>query len=334
MKTDPLIINLAPTGMVPTRAMTPDVPLQPEEIVAEALTAAELGASMVHIHARDADGRPAWQRDIYARIISGIRERRPDLVICVSTSGRDFPEFDKRSDVLGLTGDLRPDMASLTLSSMNFARQASVNTPDMVRALAENMLANGIRPEFEVFDLGMVNYLGYLVDKLAIEGPCYVNLLVGGLASAQDDLLSIAALAAQLPHGSIWSLAGLGAAQVSTPAIAVSAAHGVRIGLEDYLWLDRQRRCLATNTDLIRRVLRLARLVDRPIMSPGALRSRLGQTVGNVSAVGNDANSELWFCDACASLTSSPNAQAVVRLGGGSPTVSTPPPPESWPAIL
>jgi 3-keto-5-aminohexanoate cleavage enzyme len=113
MNTDPLIINLAPTGMVPTRAMTPHVPLQPEEIVAEALAAAELGASMVHIHARDADGRPAWQRDAYARIISGVRERRPDLVICVSTSGRDFPEFDKRSDVLGLTGDLRPDMASL-----------------------------------------------------------------------------------------------------------------------------------------------------------------------------------------------------------------------------
>jgi 3-keto-5-aminohexanoate cleavage enzyme len=189
-------------------------------------------------------------------------------------------------------------MASLTLSSMTFARQASVNAPDMVRALAENMLANGIRPEFEVFDLGMVNYLAYLVDKLGMEGPCYVNLLVGGLVSAQDDLLSIAALAAQLPQGSIWSLAGLGAEQVSASAIAVSAAHGVRVGLEDYLWLDRDRRQLASNADLVRRVLRLARLVDRPIMSPGALRARLGLTVGNVSAAGNDANSKFWFCDA------------------------------------
>jgi 3-keto-5-aminohexanoate cleavage enzyme len=313
MKTEPLIINLAPTGMVPTRAMTPHVPLQPEEIVAESLAAAELGASIVHIHARDASGSPAWQRDIYGRIISGVRERRPDLVICVSTSGCDFPEFDKRSDVLDLDDDLKPDMASLTLSSMNFARQANVNAPDMVRALAENMLANGIRPEFEVFDLGMVNYMAYLVDKLGIPGPHYVNLLVGGVASAQDDLLSVATLAAGLPQGSLWSLAGLGAAQVSTPAIAVSAAHGVRVGLEDYLWLDRDRRQLATNADLIRRVLRLARLVDRPIMTPGALRARLGLPDASEHAPRNAAV-PLRLCSACSSPALSFETPIVVCL--------------------
>jgi 3-keto-5-aminohexanoate cleavage enzyme len=329
MKTEPLIINLAPTGAVPTRSMTPYVPLQPDEIVAEALAAAELGASMVHLHARDKDGRPAWQRDIYARIISGVRERRPDLVICVSTSGSNFPEFDKRSDVLDLEGDLAPDMASLTLSSMNFAKQANVNAPDMVRALAENMLANGIRPEFEVFDLGMVNYLAHLVDKLGIPGPHYVNLLVGGLASAQDDLLSVAALSSQLPPNSLWTLTGLGAAQVSTPAIAASAAHGVRVGLEDYLWLDRDRRQLATNADLIRRVLRLARLVDRPIMTPGGLRARLGLTKAETTQAQNDASPGRPQYGACVSPILEPDSEASVRLSRNSPTAD-----QNWNAAL
>jgi 3-keto-5-aminohexanoate cleavage enzyme len=216
---------------------------------------------------------------------------------------------------------------------MNFAKQASVNTPDMVRALAENMLENGIRPEFEVFDLGMVHYLAYLVDKLGMEGPCYVNLLVGGLASAQDDLLSIATLAAQLPKGSIWSLAGLGAAQVSTPAIAVSAAHGVRVGLEDYLWLDRDRRQLATNADLIRRVLRLARLVDRPIMTPGALRARLGLPGAGEQAPRNGVV-RLRLCSACASPALSFESPAVVCLDCDGSLTDTPHPVEGWSAVL
>jgi 3-keto-5-aminohexanoate cleavage enzyme len=224
-------------------------------------------------------------------------------------------------------------MASLTLSSMNFARQASVNTPDMVRTLAENMLANGIRPEFEVFDLGMVNYLGYLVEKLGMEGPCYVNLLVGGLASAQDDLLSIAALAAQLPRGSVWSLGGLGAAQVSTPTIAVSAAHGVRVGLEDYLWLDRDRRQLATNADLIRRVLRLARLVDRPIMTPGALRARLGLPGAGEQAPRNGV-ATLRLCSACSSPALSFEPHAAVCLDCGAPSADAPSLGDGWSAVL
>ena len=128
-----LLLNLAPTGMVPTRQMSPWVPISPEEIIADAVAAAAMGVNIVHIHARDDAGVPTYRKDVYARIIGGIREKCPDLIICVSLSGRTFGSFEERSDPLRLTGDVAPDMASLTLSSMNFAKVESVNSPDMIR---------------------------------------------------------------------------------------------------------------------------------------------------------------------------------------------------------
>ena len=157
MHEQPLIINLAPTGMVPTRDMNRHVPITPREIVADVLAAAAIGIAMVHIHARDEDGEPTTDRETFARIIGGIREEREDLVICATTSGRNGASIDQRLEVLDLPEDLRPDMASLTLSSLNFSRQASVNAPDTIRALAERMAERGVKPELEAFDLGMVN---------------------------------------------------------------------------------------------------------------------------------------------------------------------------------
>lgn len=119
----PLILNFAPTGMVPSRQMTPHLPVQPCEIIAAVGRAARIGISMVHLHARDKQGLPTYRKEIYAEIISGIRAETPDLVIGVSCSGRDFPAFAQRSEVLMLDGDLKPVFASLTPSSLNFARR-------------------------------------------------------------------------------------------------------------------------------------------------------------------------------------------------------------------
>ena len=111
------LLNFAPTGMIPTKDMTPMVPIRPVEIVEQVLEAADLGANMIHLHARDPiDGKPTYRKEIYAEIIAGIREKNRDLVLCVSTSGRDFPGFEERSQCLDLKAELKPDMGSLTLS--------------------------------------------------------------------------------------------------------------------------------------------------------------------------------------------------------------------------
>ncbi|MDE0805138.1 MAG: 3-keto-5-aminohexanoate cleavage protein [Acidimicrobiales bacterium] len=270
-----LLVNLAPTGVIPTRSTSDAVPLTPTEVVADVLACAERGLTTVHLHARDDDGRPTWRPEPYAEMIEGIRSERPDLVIGVSCSGRSVPEIDKRAAVLDLPDDLRPDMASLTLSSLNFARSASVNAPDTVRGLAERMNDRGIIPELEVFDLGMVNYAKYLIGRGVLRPPHLFNLFFGNVAGAQAELLDIAAMVQSLPDDSLWSGAGIGSAQLPVHAIAIAVGDGVRVGLEDALHLDPERQTPASNLTLLERVHRLAAVHGRAIMTPNELRARL-----------------------------------------------------------
>ncbi len=273
-----LIINFCPTGMVPTRDMTPHVPLTPTEIIADVRDCIDAGANLVHLHARDERGVPHFSREIYARQIAGIREHSHDITICVSLSGRNFGEFDQRADPLKLKGDLRPDMGSLTLSSLNFTGQPSINSPDMVRRLAGAMQERGIKPELEVFDVGMVNFANVLIDKGLLEPPFYFNILLGNIASAQATPAQLAAILSALPQGSIWCLAGIGRQQLTANTLGLLLGDGVRVGLEDNIWYDGARTGLASNRDLLDRVVQLAGLLERQVATPAEVRQRLGIT--------------------------------------------------------
>jgi 3-keto-5-aminohexanoate cleavage enzyme len=228
-KNNDLIVNLAPTGMIPTRTMTPHVPLTPEEIIADVLKCRDLGITAVHLHARDGNGQTTYKKDLYAEIIRGIRNADKDLVLCVSTSGRDFNEFEKRSDVLDLEGDLKPDMASLTLSSLNFNKTASVNSPGMIQDLAKKMLKKNIKPELEVFDVGMINYAKYLINKGLLTPPYYFTLLLGNIACAQANLMHLGYMIHELPVDSFYSVAGIGNAQLPMNAVSIAYGGGVRV---------------------------------------------------------------------------------------------------------
>ena len=271
-----MVINFTPTGMIPTKKLIPHIPTAVNEIIEDVHCAYEQGITMVHLHARDEQtGKPTWKADVYAKLIGGIRRFAPQMVICVSLSGRDWPEFEKRTEVLELDGSLKPDMGSLTLSSLNFSRSASLNAPDMVMALAQHMQEKGIVPELEVFDLGMVNYIRYLENKGIIQPPHYCNIILGNVASAQADLLHVAALIRDLPSNTLWSLGGIGDSQLPATAVAVAMGGGVRIGLEDNIWLDKKRTILARNSDLVQRIHALARLHERSVMLPDTLRQKL-----------------------------------------------------------
>jgi uncharacterized protein (DUF849 family) len=240
--------------------MTPQVPLTPAEIAEQVLEVSELGVNMVHLHARDSDtGLPAYQKEIYAEIIAKIRKHNKDLVLGVSTSGRHFNEFEQRSQVLELDGPLKPDFGSLTLSSLNFNKQVSINSPDMIKALASKMLQRNIRPELEVFDLGMINYAKYLIHKGFLKKPFFFNLILGNIACAQADILSLGLMLRELPEGSIWAAGGVGNPQLQMNAMALLVGGGVRVGLEDNIWYDEARTRLATNRELVERILLIAK---------------------------------------------------------------------------
>jgi len=277
-----LIINYTPTGMIPTKSMTPHVPVTVEEIIEDVYKACELGITMVHLHARDEKtGTPTYRSEVYGKIIKGIRSFEKELIICVSLSGRGIKKFEHRASPLQLEGDLKPDMGSLTLSSLNFNKVESVNSPEMIMALAAEMKSKGILPELEAFDIGMINYSKYLEKKGLLEPPHYFNLLFGNVACAQADLLMAGLMVRDLPSDSLFSFAGIGNTQLMMNSVAIASGYGVRVGLEDNIWYNASRSKLATNQDLIKRIHIMAEANERKVMKPIDMRNFLNLQQGN-----------------------------------------------------
>lgn len=270
-----LIINLAPTGMIPTKEMTRLVPISPAEIIADVAACASAGAAIAHVHARDEDGIPTHRREVFQQIIEGIRQASPDIIIAVTTSGRTYQEFEKRTEALELDGDAKPDMASLTLGSINFNKIASINSPDMIMRLAGKMREKGIKPELEVFDLGMVNFAHYLIKKDLLTPPYYFNIILGNIAAAQATLLHLGLIVSELPADSIWSISGIGDFQKPMNTIGIVMADGVRVGLEDNIWFNERRSLHATNHGLVQRIVDIATVLERGVAGPLETRQRL-----------------------------------------------------------
>jgi uncharacterized protein (DUF849 family) len=252
MNRHPIAINFCPTGMVPTRQQTPHVPISVSEIVESVHEASGIGITIAHLHARLDDGTPTDSSAVYSRIFDGVRKHCPDVVICGSSSGRNWPEFERRAAVL----DLQPEMCSLTLSSLNFAGGASVNEPDMIARLAARMQERGVVPELECFDPGMINYGKYLIGKGILKGPLYWNLIFGNVAGMQATPSEFAAALHAIPGGYV-AVGGIGRAQLKANAMALAEGLGVRVGLEDNFLYDRARTVLASNTQLLRRLHRM-----------------------------------------------------------------------------
>lgn len=273
----PLIINVCLTGMIPTRTSTPHVPLSVEEIVRDAIAVADAGAQMVHLHARDEEtDRPTSDTRYFERILTGIRCERPELICCVTTSGRNWPDFERRSEVLLLKGAAKPDMASLTLGSLNFLTGPSNNAIHMVERLAMCMRENDIKPELEVFDTGMINLAKYLERHGILSGTKYFNLLLGNLNTAAATIGDLSHLIAALPEDSVWAAAGLGAFQLPMNVAAILAGGNVRVGLEDNIHYDAGRTRLATNVELVQRLVRINQEFERPLASCIQARAMLG----------------------------------------------------------
>jgi uncharacterized protein (DUF849 family) len=256
------IINFTPTGTQTTRENS-FAPLTPNEIIEEVHEAYELGITMTHIHARDPkDLSNTYKKSVYSEIIDGIRKHCKDLTICVSLTGRLHPEFEKRSEVL----ELYPDMGSLTMSSINFPKAASVNEPDMILKLIEKMDQFGVIPEIECFDSGMLNYTNYLINKGILKGPHYINVILGNIYNAQSDISNVSSILNNLPKNAKVCLGGIGKDQLKSNVLGLLYTDGVRIGLEDNLYFrDKDK---TTNIDLLRRLYKIMDELGYEVMNP------------------------------------------------------------------
>ena len=145
----------------------------------------------------------------------------------------------------------------------------------MIQGLAKKMLANNIKPELEIFDLGMINYAKYLHKKGIIQPPFYFNFILGNIACAQANILNLGLMINELPEQSIWSVGGVGDSQLKMNIIGMANGGGIRVGLEDNIWLTPKRKKLASNMDLLRRIHSIAEALEIEIATPNEVREML-----------------------------------------------------------
>jgi uncharacterized protein (DUF849 family) len=265
-----MIITLAPTGMIPTKKDTPYVPVTPEEIANETYEAYKLGVSIVHVHARDENGNPTYKKEYYEKIFAEIKRKCPDIIICASTSGRIFPQVEHRAEVL----DLYPDMASLTMGSLNFPKYPSVNSLDTIKELSKIMIQRNILPELEIFEPGFINTAKYLFKKSYLKQLQFC-LLLGSLGSIPANISDLSYLVQSLPIGSNWSATGIGRFQTQINVASILMGGHVRVGIEDSIYYNYPKEELATNKKLVERILRLAKDLNREIATPKETREIL-----------------------------------------------------------
>ena len=262
------IINFTPTGTQTTRSNS-FAPLTPNEIIDSVYEANEIGISIVHLHARDeVTLENTYKKEVYQRIIEGIKIYCPELLICVSLTGRNFPELEKRSEVL----QLYPDMGSLTMSSLNFPSGTSINQPEMILSLINEMDKYGVQPEIECFDTGMLNYTNYIISKNILQPPYHINIILGNMYNGQCDLGTLSTIKNNLPSNSFTCLGGIGSQQLKSTTYGLLDFDGIRIGLEDNLYY--KDKVKTTNMELLKRVHKIMNELDMKHYTSKELREK------------------------------------------------------------
>lgn len=271
---DPCIICVAITGSLPTKANNPAVPISIAEQVESTHEAFEAGASIVHAHVRDDEGKPTSDPDRFARLLEGVRQHCPGMIVQLSTGGRSGAGRD-RGGMLRLS----PDMASLAVGSNNFPTRVYENSPDLVDWLASEMIAHDVMPEIEAFDLSHILQAHAMWQDGRLAARPYVQFVMGVKNAMPVDRnvfdYYIATVQRLFGAGVPWCAAGIGPNQIVLNEWSVAAGGHARTGLEDNVRLDRDR-LAPSNAALVRRVTDLCDRYRRPVATWQQARQILG----------------------------------------------------------
>ncbi|MDP9400439.1 MAG: 3-keto-5-aminohexanoate cleavage protein [Actinomycetota bacterium] len=260
----------------PDPARRPNLPVTPDDIVAEALAAWRAGAAVLHLHAREEDGAPTQDASAFAPLVERLRAAGCDAIVnlsCGTAGGR-----AQRDDRLApLT--LGPEMASFDCGTINFGERIFEGDLPFLRRMAEAFRRHGVRPELECFDTGHVGLALQLRDEGLLEEPLVFQFVLGVPGSGVPATVAqVEHLRGLLPPDAPWSVCAIGAAQLPLNAFCILAGGHVRTGLEDNLWYARGDR--ATNARLVERAVRLAAELQRPVATPDEARAILGVPEG------------------------------------------------------
>jgi uncharacterized protein (DUF849 family) len=284
---NPVVISCSISGVIANRDQCPAIPYTPEEYAAEARRAVDEGASQLHVHARKPDGTPSYEVEDFRAITEAILTEVDDVIVNYSTGAIGIP-IEKRIEYLR---ELKPDVAALNMSSMNYAKYSSRRKDFVFKAVFENsfdtiiefltaMRDLGIKPEHECFDAGHVANLDPLIDMGLLERtPLQISLVMGVNGGIRPTPRNVTFMSDQVPGGAEgdnqWQVIGISRDQWKLLGAALVLGGNVRAGVEDNLYLPNGEMC-RSNGDLIAKARQMAEDVGRKVASVAEARELLG----------------------------------------------------------
>jgi 3-keto-5-aminohexanoate cleavage enzyme len=283
---DPVVLSCSISGAIANRDQCPAIPYTPEEYAAEARRVVDEGGSQIHIHARTTEGVPSYEIEDFRAITEAIRAEVDDVIVNYSTGAIGVP-IDKR---IAYLRELRPDVAALNMSSMNYAKYSRRRKEFVFKAVFENsfdtiiefltaMRELGIRPEHECFDAGHIANLDPLVDMGLLAEPLNVSLVIGVNGGIRPNARNVAFMAEQIPGGgegpNNWQVIGISRDQWRLIGAALALGGNVRAGLEDNFYLP-DGEMARSNGDLIAKARQMAEDVGRRAATVAEAREMLG----------------------------------------------------------
>ncbi|WP_287809568.1 3-keto-5-aminohexanoate cleavage protein [Kosmotoga sp.] len=268
--TQKLIITAAVTGAEVTKKQQPNLPITPDEIAEEAYRCYLSGASIVHVHARDPEGKPTQSLEIYREIKEKI-EAKCNIIVQPSTGGAVWHTVEERIQPLYLN----PEMATLSTGTCNFGKDIFANPEEYIERFALEMKKRGIKPEIEVFERGMIENALRLVKKGILEPPLHFDFVMGVPGAIPGNIQDLVYLVNCIPPGSTWSVAGIGRYELPLAVHAIAMGGHVRVGFEDNIYY-RKGELAKSNAQLVERIVRIAKELGREIATPDEAREILG----------------------------------------------------------
>jgi len=278
-----LIITLATTGNINTKERNPALPCSPEEMADDMHECIKLGVSVLHIHARDENNKPTMRVDKFRETVRRVKERDPDVVIQISTGGRaPLDGVDPgtwRMDPL----NLKPEMASYTPGSVNLGPIVYQNNAKLVQDMAQRFCETGIKPQVEVFDTNMISNCDLLVKQGLLKRPIDFGFVMGAPGAQECSLRQLGHLTSMLQPGDTWTSIGIGKFEMPLAYMAIAMGGHVRVGLEDNNKTPDGK--LATNYELVKHIVDVAKVMGREIATPAEAREMLSMPAAKADEI-------------------------------------------------
>jgi len=285
-----VIVTCAVTGAGDTLEKHPDVPVTPKQISEAAIEAAKAGASVAHIHVRDPEtGLGSRDVKLFKEVVDRIRDSNTDIVINLTAGmGGDWvPSAENPSmpgpgtDMIGPeerlahVKEILPEICSLDCGTMNFSNgnEIYISPPGYLREMASMIQKWGVKPELEVFELGQIRFAKQMIKEGLINEPPMFQICLGIPWGADQTVDSMKVMKDELPTNASWASFGIGRMQMPMAAAAVAMGGNVRVGLEDNLYLEKG--VLASNDQLVSRVIEIIQRMGGRILSPQETRDKL-----------------------------------------------------------